>query len=173
MPRTVKWLVTILCGATLFAGGWWVLGRLGLSRGDAIGIAAIPSALLILPLAWWAGRESSRPDPVQPAVTGSHNTVIGSATGIIQARDIHGDVHVHPVQPRPVEGQVVVGLIPCEPPNFQLPDQIVTLAGMSGAVCVICAVTGQRGVGKPNWPPPTPASEPVTAGWSPGPPPSR
>jgi tetratricopeptide (TPR) repeat protein len=74
--------------------------------------------------------------------------IVGGASAIVQARDVQGGVHIYPVPPTLVQGQVVVGLIPHEPPNFQTPDQVITLAGLSGEVCVVCAVTGQRGVGK-------------------------
>ncbi|MGW6933934.1 tetratricopeptide repeat protein [Lentzea sp. NPDC054927] len=65
---------------------------------------------------------------------------------------MHGDIHFHAAPAAPVTpttaGQVVTGLIPHEPPNFQTPRQVAALAGMTGEVCVVCAVTGQRGVGK-------------------------
>lgn len=70
----------------------------------------------------------------------------GEAASVVQARDIHGNVHFH--SSPPADDQVVIGRIPHEPPNFQPPEQIVTLAGMTSEVCLVCAVTGQRGVGK-------------------------
>jgi tetratricopeptide (TPR) repeat protein len=76
----------------------------------------------------------------------SRNELSGDAANVVQARDIHGNVYFHALKPEP--GQIVVGRIPHEPPNFQLPEQVATLAGMTSDVCVVCAVTGQRGVGK-------------------------
>lgn len=62
---------------------------------------------------------------------------------VVQARDIHGGVYIHNSHAEPV-GQIVTGLIPHEPPNFQVPPQVAELAE-SVAVCV---VTGPRGIGK-------------------------
>ncbi|WP_112267948.1 FxSxx-COOH system tetratricopeptide repeat protein [Lentzea terrae] len=142
VPRTLKWLIAIASGTAIFVCTWWLCARLGRSTGDAIGIAAIPSAMLTLPLAWWAGRDEKSAEPAP------QNSVTGAVSGILlQARDID-EVHIHPQLTPPADEQVVVGLIPHEPPNFQLPDQVAQLAVMGGSICVVCAVTGQRGVGK-------------------------
>ena len=53
-----------------------------------------------------------------------------------------------PDEVSPASGQVVTGPIPHEPPNFQVPPQVAVLASMTGEACVVCVVTGQRGVGK-------------------------
>ncbi|MEU5258204.1 tetratricopeptide repeat protein [Amycolatopsis sp. NPDC021455] len=149
MSRALKWCITIAAGAGVFASGCWLCLYLGYPSGDAIGLAAIPSALLTLPLAWWAGRERAAHPPALGSNSEVRNTMSGNASAVVQVRDIHGDVHVHAEKaPTAADGQVVVGLIPHEPPNFQPPWQVETLAGLSGEICVVCAVTGQRGVGK-------------------------
>lgn len=117
VPRAWRWVITLVAGAGVFAVTWWVCaGLLAMDAGDALGIAALPSSLVTLPLGWWAGREPAAP----PA----------------------------PVLPAP--GQVAVGPVPREPQHFQYRAQVEELAGLaeSGTPAVVCAVTGQRGVGK-------------------------
>ncbi|MBW4721929.1 tetratricopeptide repeat protein [Saccharothrix obliqua] len=79
------------------------------------------------------------------------NRVTGGAAGpVLQAASI-GSVVIAggaPAGPRP---QVVVGEIPREPPDYQtrhgVRHELGRLAGGAGVV-VVCAMTGQRGVGK-------------------------
>jgi tetratricopeptide (TPR) repeat protein len=119
--RAWKWVITLAAGAGVFALTWWVCARLlAIDAGDALGIAALPSSLVTLPLAWWAGREPVNATAVPPpAVT-------------------------------PGPGQIVVGPVPREPQHFQRREQVDKLARLaeSSTLAVVCAVTGQRGVGK-------------------------
>ncbi len=69
MRRSFRWLVASCAGAGAFTLAWWCCeALLGLSRGDALGIAAIPSSLIAAPLGWWAGRErpGTGPDEKTP-----------------------------------------------------------------------------------------------------------
>lgn len=158
MPRTWKWIIAVMSSAAMFAGTWWLCEAwLHRSSGDAIGIAAIPSALLGMVLAWWAGRDKPTEAPPPVAEAGTATQVTNTITSdqvrqAVQTNEVHGGIHFHAAPSAPVapttDGQVVTGLIPHEPPNFQTPEQVATLAGVTGEVCVVCAVTGQRGVGK-------------------------
>jgi hypothetical protein len=86
MSRATKWVITLMAGAGMFALGWWVCdGPLALDTGAALGIAAIPSSLVMAPLGWWAGRETPTPTPPPPL---QHNVVRGDASDMVQARDI-------------------------------------------------------------------------------------
>lgn len=56
--RTLRWTISTMAAGGVFAAGWWFCeGVLQMPRGDAIGIAAIPSTLAGAPLTWWSGRE--------------------------------------------------------------------------------------------------------------------
>ncbi|WP_157984828.1 DUF7779 domain-containing protein [Lentzea terrae] len=127
MPRAMKWAVTLVVGAAVFVFGWWLCDfPLGMETDNALSIAAIPSALVLSPLGWWAGREASAPARVieEPSAP----------------------------TPAPVDrgGQVVVGPVPRAPQHFQPP--VETLRALSnvaaGSIAVVCTVTGLRGVGK-------------------------
>ena len=59
MSRSLKWLVAIAVGACIFAGSWRICEAVfHRATADAIGIAAVATALIFGPLAWWAGLES-------------------------------------------------------------------------------------------------------------------
>lgn len=120
MPRAWKWVITLVAGAGAFVLAWWVCARLlGIDNGAALGIAAVPGSLAPLPLAWWAGRERVDAAAPPPAAT-------------------------------PAPGQIAVGPVPREPQHFQRREQVdeLTRLAESGTPAVVCAVTGQRGVGK-------------------------
>lgn len=143
MSRMIKWLVTLVAGAGVFALGWWICdGPLAMDTGTALGIAAVPSSLVLTPLGWWAGRETSG----DVGAIGPHVGRIDHVEQMV--------VHLPPAtQGMRIEravGQVAVGPVPREPQHFQLPtgavDALTGLAG--GSVAVVCAVTGLRGVGK-------------------------
>jgi hypothetical protein len=129
MPGAIKWAVTLVVGAAVFVFGWWLCDfPLGMETGNALGVAALPSALIMSPLGWWAGREAPAP-----------------------ARVI--EVQVPSTQERaPVDrgGQVVVGPVPRKPQQFQPPvDAVRALSSIAdGSIAVVCTVTGLRGVGK-------------------------
>ncbi|WIX98415.1 hypothetical protein QRX60_30655 [Amycolatopsis mongoliensis] len=127
MPRAVKWAITLVVGAVVFVLGWWVCDfPLGMETGNALSVAALPSALIMSPLGWWAGREASV-------------RVIGEPVP-------------SPQEPAPAvrDRQVVVGPVPRKPQHFQPPvDAVHALSGIvDGTVAVVCTVTGLRGVGK-------------------------
>lgn len=99
MSRSIKWLVAITSGAGVFVLVWWVCVLIGRPTGDAIGIAAIPSALVTTPLAWWAGRDSPH-RPTSPSLPAANKFEIrshihGDSTSVVQAREI-GELHIHP-----------------------------------------------------------------------------
>jgi tetratricopeptide (TPR) repeat protein len=160
VPRAVKWIITIFVGVATFGFGWWFCAvPLDMSADGALGVAALLSTLATLPVASWAGRDiapsgSSPRDQAKEDV--AENAVVPvvdpSGADVVQ-RVIHlQQVFLPPAAAvEPTSGQVVVGPVPREPQHFQQRaaqlGQLMTLAG-SGAVAVVCAVTGQRGVGK-------------------------
>ncbi|MBB4909528.1 tetratricopeptide repeat protein [Actinophytocola algeriensis] len=77
------------------------------------------------------------------------NEVSGWAHNVVQARHIDKVYLSSPGSPV-ADGQVVVGPVPREPQHFQRREQVGELARLAGAgaPAVVCAVTGQRGVGK-------------------------
>jgi hypothetical protein len=123
MPRAIKWAITLVVGAAVFAFGWWLCDfPLGMETGNALGVAALPSALIMSPLGWWAGREAPAPPRVIEVQLPSED---------------HGD-------------QFVVGPVPRAPQHFQPPVDVVRALGgiVDGSIAVVCTVTGLRGVGK-------------------------
>ncbi|GLZ36576.1 hypothetical protein [Actinokineospora sp. NBRC 105648] len=59
MARWQRWALAVLLGTAVFAAAWWFCeAALDKSSGDAIGIAAIPSAMAAMVAAWWAGLSS-------------------------------------------------------------------------------------------------------------------
>jgi len=55
MARTLRWLIASLLAVAAFLLVWWGLAAgWHWSRGDAIGLAAIASAVVLAPLGWWA-----------------------------------------------------------------------------------------------------------------------
>lgn len=78
----------------------------------------------------------------------SRNEVSGSAQNVVQAGRID---NVYMFSGSPVDaGQIVVGPVPRQPRHFQPRQQVDELARLAefGKLAVVCAVTGQRGIGK-------------------------
>jgi hypothetical protein len=127
MPRAIKWTITLVVGAAVFVLGWWLCDfPLGMETGNALGVAALPSALIMSPLGWWAGREVPVPVIEVPAPNIPERASIDRG------------------------GQVVVGPVPRGPQHFQPPvDAVRALTSIvDGSIAVVCTVTGLRGVGK-------------------------
>lgn len=91
-----------------------------------------------------------------PAGNGpTRNDIVGDVAMAVQAGAIAGGVHFHAAPPltpsaASLPAQVVAGRLPHEPPHYQPLPQLATLDALasSGTAAVVCAVTGQRGVGK-------------------------
>jgi hypothetical protein len=129
MPRAIRWAITLAVGAAVFVFGWWLCDfPLGMETGNALGVAAIPSALIMSPLGWWAGREAPPPARVVEVPVPSTQEQAPADRG----------------------GQVVVGPVPRRPQHFQPPvDAVRALSSLAdGSIAVVCTVTGLRGVGK-------------------------
>ncbi|MDQ3789099.1 MAG: ATP-binding protein, partial [Actinomycetota bacterium] len=77
------------------------------------------------------------------------NEVSGRANNVVQAGRI-GNVYISVSGSSADTRQVVVGPVPREPQHFQHRAQVDELARLadSGTPAVVCAITGQRGVGK-------------------------
>ncbi|WP_146174052.1 tetratricopeptide repeat protein [Saccharothrix carnea] len=115
--------------------GYWLIARYGVPGigWSALAVGAAVAAALRLP-----GRTT--------------NQVSGQVHGsVVQAGRIGTVVLTGPPAVPTGPHQVVVGEIPKEPPDFQARPSagrhLSALAGRSGVV-VVCAMTGQRGVGK-------------------------
>lgn len=87
-----------------------------------------------------------------PAGNGpTRNDIVGDVHMVAQAGTITGGVHFHAApSPADLTARVVTGRLPHEPPHYQPLPQLATLDALapSGTAAVVCAVTGQRGVGK-------------------------
>jgi hypothetical protein len=108
------------------------------------------------PLFYLAGREAPAPEREGGDEAAGASQVIGSVTGPVfgPRSDFRGAWLVFGSDPAavvtPLAGQVVVGEIPREPPEFVRRVVLDELAAVArqGQVAVVCAVTGLRGVGK-------------------------
>ena len=88
------------------------------------------------------GHGAEAPVPVR-------NEVSGRADNVVQAGRID-NVYISVSGSSAATGQVVVGPVPREPQHFQHRAQVDELARLAepGTPAVVCAITGQRGVGK-------------------------
>ncbi|MEU4425788.1 FxSxx-COOH system tetratricopeptide repeat protein [Actinoplanes sp. NPDC024001] len=111
----------------------WLLGSaIGLDTQSAVGVGTVAVSLILTPLAWFAsknGQLAREPGPVE--LPAPETTASG--------------------EPSTVPPRLVVGDIPLEAVAWQertqLLDRLMTVSG-SGRPTVVCAVTGQRGIGK-------------------------
>ena len=107
MRRSFRWLVTTAAVAGTFSLSWWCCEvLLGLSRGDAIGIAAVPSGLIAAPLGWWAGRELGRRNEKQPREWPFVESVDPLLLGVHKARAEEGFDPLPEYVPRDVDAQL-------------------------------------------------------------------
>jgi hypothetical protein len=133
MQHASRWLVAVVASLIGFAVAWWVADYGRLDTQSAIGVAAVIATLILTPLGFWASKTGPRqePEPTPVAVR---------AAPVAVTEDRPGG-----------RSPIVVGDIPGEAVAWQerdhLLDRLRTLAG-SGRPAVVCAVTGQRGIGK-------------------------
>jgi tetratricopeptide (TPR) repeat protein len=136
----VRWSFTVIMSAAGFAVAWVLSDAADLDTQSAVAVATVAATLILTPLASFASK-SAQPSQVP---------------GTVQSEQIDG---VSTLSPQAVEGSnpqsprkhVVVGDIPLEAVAWQertdLLDRLVVVAA-SGRPAVVCAVTGQRGIGK-------------------------
>jgi tetratricopeptide (TPR) repeat protein len=155
-----RWAVAVVAAMAVFGGGWWGLETaVQMDAGVAVGVAAVPFAVVLAVLGAWSERAREK-----KAEAGRYARVAGSSLD----RDIGqvaGEVNIgrgavfHFVGERRGEsrtlaegGPVVAGDVPQEPAAFQPRAELAeALAGVGRpgpGVSVVFAVTGMRGVGK-------------------------
>jgi hypothetical protein len=122
----VRWVITVLISAVVFTAAWLAAENQDLDTQSAIGFAAVVATLILTPLGWWAGRAgyAQRLDEQLAPADSSELSV---------------------------RTQVIVGDVPGEAVAWQgrshLLDRLTTVTSGSRPT-VVCAVTGQRGIGK-------------------------
>jgi Tetratricopeptide repeat len=154
--RFFRWSVAVVVFLGLFVVCWWVWEAFRFPPGGtdrlavALAVATVISAAAGGPLFSWASRDKQAAEA--PESAGRQVIIAPSGPVFGTGSDFRGaELRFENTVGRPaVEGQVVVGDIPQEPPAFvarQMLDALASVAGR-GEVAVVCAVTGLRGVGK-------------------------
>jgi tetratricopeptide (TPR) repeat protein len=122
VARTLRWSIAVMATIAAFLLAWYGLAAgWHWSRGDALGLAAVVSAVVLAPLGWWAALPIAAIDAEDRPGPGTR-------------RD-------------PVRFGAIPAVLPAAEPREDLLNQLRTGSG-SDQVTVVHAVTGLRGVGK-------------------------
>jgi tetratricopeptide (TPR) repeat protein len=83
VTRTGRWVTTVAISAGMFALAWWICLLLGQHTDVSLGVAGAATAVVLAPLAWWAGRErESGGQQAQSVQTVSGGIVIGAGSTV-------------------------------------------------------------------------------------------
>lgn len=83
MWSTGRWAITLVAGAGMFPLAWWICLLLGQPSDVALAVAGAATAVVLAPLAWWAGRDSgSGGEASQDVRSVSGGIVIGARSTV-------------------------------------------------------------------------------------------
>jgi tetratricopeptide (TPR) repeat protein len=100
VARTGRWLITVAIGAGTFPLVWWICLWFGLHSDVSLAVAGAATAVVLAPLAWWAGRErESGVQQAQAVLSVSGGIVIGAGS-MVTIRD-HEIANKSPDPPSP------------------------------------------------------------------------
>src|SRR5436305_2175417 len=126
-------MLAVCLSAVGFSVSWVVADRVGLDMQSALAFAAFVATLILTPLGFWASR----------TVPESPTPIVGDNPAAALNRPSADPARTH--------AQIVVGDLPGEAVAWQdRTDALDRLRVIAAAeqTAVVCAVTGQRGIGK-------------------------
>lgn len=164
--RARRWTLALTASIAAFVLVWWAWVHYELPPTSdrlsvALAVAAMASAVVLAPMAWWASRELSRTDE-GPARGGNVTTygqdAAASSNSVVVGPGAHvGAIHYatqgaaapEPEPTAPIR-PLIVGRIPRQPVGFQRREPAVAelKRALDSAAGGVAALVGTRGVGK-------------------------